>query len=76
LKEQGVRLYKNIHTSGHAKKEDHRDFITFLQPENIIPSHGHIGKLGSYVELAREEGYSLGEDIFLSENGKVVEINE
>ena len=74
LKEQGVRLYKNIHTSGHAKKEDHRDFIKFLDPEHIIPSHGHIQKLGSYVELAREEGYSLGEDVHLSENGKIIEI--
>jgi ribonuclease J len=74
LKQQGVRLYKNVHTSGHAKKEDHRDFIKFLDPEHIIPSHGHIQKLGSYVELAREEGYSLGDDIHLSENGKVVNI--
>ncbi|MFB6158577.1 MAG: MBL fold metallo-hydrolase [Candidatus Nanohalobium sp.] len=74
LSEQGVRLYKNVHTSGHAKKEDHRDFIKFLDPEHIIPSHGDIQKLGSYVELAREEGYSLGEDVHLSENGKVIEI--
>jgi ribonuclease J len=75
LSEQGVRLYKEIHTSGHAKKEDHRDFITYLEPNHIIPSHGHLGKLGSYVELAREEGYSLGEDVHLSENGKVIELN-
>ena len=75
LSEQGVRLYKEIHTSGHAKKEDHRDFITYLQPEHIIPSHGHLQKLGSYVELAREEGYSLGDDVHLSENGKVIELN-
>lgn len=74
LKERGVRIYKNVHASGHAKKEDHRDFITFLDPENIIPSHGDIKKLGSYVELAREEGYSLGEDVHLSENGKIIDI--
>lgn len=74
LKDQGVRLYKNVHTSGHAKKEDHRDFITFLQPENIVPSHGHIQKLGDYVQLAREEGYKLEEDVFISENGRTIEI--
>ena len=75
MKEQGVRLYKDVHTSGHARKEDHRDFIHMLDPENIVPSHGNIQKLGSYVELAREEGYKLEEDVFISENGRTIEIN-
>lgn len=74
MKEQGVRLYKNVHTSGHAKKEDHRDFINYMDPENIVPSHGNIQKLGDYVELAREEGYTLEEDIFIGENGREIEI--
>ena len=74
LTDQGVRLYKNIHTSGHAQKEDHRDFITFLQPDNIVPSHGPIQKQGDYLQLAREEGYTLEQDIFLSENGRTIEI--
>ena len=75
LKQNGVRIYKDVHTSGHAKKEDHRDFIQMLEPENIVPSHGHIKKLGSYVELAREEGYKLEEDIFIGENGRIIEID-
>ena len=74
LTDQGVRLYKNIHTSGHAQKEDHRDFITFLKPDNIVPSHGPIQKQGDYLQLAREEGYTLEKDIFLSENGRTIEI--
>jgi ribonuclease J len=75
LTDQGVRLYKEIHTSGHAYKEDHRDFINLLDPNNIVPSHGHIQKLGDYVELAREEGYTLEEDVFIGENGREIEIN-
>jgi len=47
-----------------------------LQPNNIVPSHGHIQKLGSYVELAREEGYTLEEDVFIGENGREIEINK
>ena len=74
MRDRGVRIYQDIHTTGHAHKEDHRDFIKFLDPENIVPSHGHIHKLGSYVELAREEGFTLEEDVFLSENGRVIEI--
>jgi len=76
LKDKGVRIYPGIHTTGHAHKEDHRDFINFLQPEHIVPSHGTIQKLGSYVELGREEGYSLGEDIYISENGKCINLDE
>ena len=75
MKEKGVRLYKEIHTSGHAYREDHRDFINLLQPENIVPSHGNIQKLGDYVELAREEGYELEKNVFIGENGREIEIN-
>ncbi|MFB6203368.1 MAG: MBL fold metallo-hydrolase [Candidatus Nanohaloarchaea archaeon] len=75
LKDQSVRMYKGIHTTGHALKEDHRDFIQFLDPENIVPSHGDIKKLGSYVELAREEGYSLEKDVFIGENGRIIDLD-
>ena len=74
LEEQGVRIYPGIHTTGHARREDHRDFINFLDPENIVPSHGNIQKLGAYVELAREEGYTLEEDVFVGENGRIIDI--
>jgi ribonuclease J len=74
LKSNGVRIYKDIHTSGHARKEDHRDFIHALKPENIVPSHGGIHELAEYVELAREEGYSLNEDVFISSNQNTLEI--
>lgn len=75
LSDKGVRIYKNIHTSGHASREDHRDFIKLLQPDNIIPSHGDLKKLSSYVELAREEGYTLEEDIHLGENGRIISLD-
>lgn len=75
LREKGVRLYMDVHTTGHAHREDHRDFIKYLKPDNIVPSHGTIQKLGDYVQLAREEGYSLEEDVFIGENGRTIEID-
>jgi ribonuclease J len=75
LKEKGVRIYDEIHTTGHAHREDHRDFIKFLKPENIVPSHGDIQKLGAYVELAREEGYTLEKDVYISENGRKINLD-
>jgi ribonuclease J len=76
MRKKGVRLYKGIHTTGHAHREDHRDFIHFLDPEQIVPSHGPIQKQGDYVQLAREEGYTLEEDIYVSENGRVINLDE
>jgi ribonuclease J len=72
-KEQGARIYKDIHTSGHAKREDNRDMIRMLRPNNIIPAHGTTEMLASYATLAREEGYALNEDLFLCENGNIIE---
>lgn len=74
IREQGGLLYRDIHTSGHAKREGNREMIRTLEPENIIPAHGTTEMLASYATLAREEGYQLGKNIFLSENGGIVEI--
>lgn len=75
IKEAGALLYKDIHTSGHAKREGNREMIRTLEPDNIVPAHGTTEMLASYATLAREEGYSLGEDVFLSENGSIVELD-
>jgi ribonuclease J len=40
LKLSGIRIFKDIHQSGHAAKEDLRDFINLVKPKNIIPAHG------------------------------------
>lgn len=74
IREQGGLLYRDIHTSGHAKREGNREMLRTLEPENIIPAHGTTEMLASYATLAREEGYRLGENVFLSENGGTVEI--
>ena len=74
LRTHGVRIYKDAHVSGHARREDHRDLIRMLQPENIVPSHGEIEKLAAYAELASEEGYDVGKDLHLMHNGKALEI--
>lgn len=76
LKQKGVRMYMDIHTTGHAHREDHRDFINYMDPDYIVPSHGTIQLLGAYAELAREEGYDIEENVFISENGRTIDIDE
>lgn len=64
-----VRILTDVHVSGHAGREDMRDLIRLLNPEYILPSHAEFKRRSSYAELAREEGYKVGKDVLLLENG-------
>jgi ribonuclease J len=75
LKSQGARIFTNVHVSGHAGREDHRDFIRMLNPMHIVPAHGDLEMLASYTELAEEEGYKLGNNIHLLRNGQAQVFN-
>jgi len=75
LKSSGARIFTNAHVSGHAGKEDHRDFIRMLDPKHLIPSHGDLNMLAAYTELAEEEGYKLGNDIHILRNGQAQVFN-
>jgi len=72
LSEQGVRVYRNVHASGHAHKEDHRKLLKMLNPENVVPAHGGIDHLGAYAELAIEEGYTIEKNVHISQNGRIL----
>ncbi|HIH72233.1 MAG TPA: RNase J family beta-CASP ribonuclease [Thermococcaceae archaeon] len=74
LRMRGVRMVKDLHVSGHASREDHRYLIKLLNPENIIPAHGEFRMLTHYAELAEEEGYLIGRDVFVSRNGYKVDV--
>ena len=75
LRMKGVRMIKDLHVSGHASREDHRYLLRMLNPENIVPAHGEFRMLTHYAELAEEEGYLIGRDVFVSRNGYTVEIS-
>lgn len=72
LKELGVRIFKDIHVSGHAAREDIRDLINIIEPEHVIPCHGPHGLVGGAGELAEQMGYKMGKDVHLLENGKKI----
>ncbi|MDY6789068.1 MAG: RNase J family beta-CASP ribonuclease [Candidatus Nanohaloarchaea archaeon] len=74
LRESGAKVIKEVHASGHAKREDCRRLVRLLEPEVIVPASGTTEMLASFAELGREEGYTLNEDFFICENGSVLEI--
>lgn len=56
MKDKKVRIFSDLHVSGHACREDHREFLNLLKPQNLIPTHGEIAMLESQRELAVECG--------------------
>ena len=69
LKKHGVRIFKDIHVSGHAAREDLRDLINLVQPKNLIPAHGDYSMKDAFVELAMDKGYKVGKNIHILEDG-------
>ncbi|HVL87384.1 MAG TPA: RNase J family beta-CASP ribonuclease [Candidatus Thermoplasmatota archaeon] len=69
LKGQGARLIKGAHVSGHASREDHRELLAMLEPENIFPAHGNLDMQSNFAELAENHGWKLNDSVFLSRNG-------
>ncbi len=74
LRRKGVRIFKDIHVSGHAAKEDLRDLINMVQPDHIIPAHGDINMASALSELAMEMEYRVGEDVHIMQNGQFLTI--
>ena len=74
LKLFGVRIFKDIHQSGHAAREDLRDFINLIKPRNIIPAHGTKEMKDSLAELAVEMGYKIDQNVFLIRDGQKIDL--
>jgi ribonuclease J len=74
LKKIGVRMFKNIHVSGHASREDLRDLIKLVKPKNVIPAHGNFQMTSALVDLLNEMGYAP-ENIHLMQNGDRLKFN-
>lgn len=69
LRSFNVRIFKDIHTSGHAAREDLRDLINIVKPKHIIPAHGEIGMTSALADLAVEMGYKKGNNVHVMSNG-------
>jgi len=74
LKQKGVRIFGDVHVSGHASREDLRDFINMIQAEHIIPAHGDLSKLTPMAELASELGYKLGKNVHIMQDTQKLEV--
>lgn len=73
LKTKKVRLFTDVHVSGHAYREDHRELIHLVQPEHVIPTHGEPFMLEALKSLALEMNYKE-DKVHLLHNGDRLKI--
>lgn len=74
LKKNNVRIFDNVHVSGHGGREDLRDLIKLTNPEHVIPSHGDLKKLLAGADLAQEMGYTLNKTVHILQNKNSVNL--
>ncbi len=63
-----------VHVSGHACREELKLMLALTRPKYFMPIHGENKHLAAHRDLAKEMGVPA-ENIFVSEIGKVLEIN-
>lgn len=56
LLDMKIKIIKDIHVSGHAASEDLKEILKLLNPENVIPVHGDIGRMECLKKIAEELG--------------------
>ncbi len=74
LRNSGIRIFKDVHQSGHAAREDLRDLINLVKPKHIIPAHGGLKMKTSLAELSREMGYK-DDQIHIIQNGDRIRLS-
>ena len=74
LRKRRVRIFTDLHVSGHAAREDIRDLITMTKPGVVIPAHGPKEFRENVMDLCLEMGYQR-RDVLMVENGRRVSLS-
>lgn len=79
LYRRGVNVYHDssveVHVSGHACQEELKLMHSLIKPKYFMPIHGEFRHLIQHKELAESMGMP-SENIFVSDIGRVIEIDE
>jgi len=65
-----IRVFKDAHVSGHASREDQKEFLQLLKPRHYIPTHGGIEKLAAAAAIAKSIGYILNQNVHILQDGQ------
>lgn len=70
MKMAGVRIFEDLHVSGHAYREDHYELVSLLQPRHLVPAHGSMSMTAEYAQFAGELGYTIQSTVHVLRNGQ------
>jgi ribonuclease J len=60
-----------VHVSGHPRRDELRDMISWVRPKILIPAHGEALHLAEHAELARRAGVP---HVLVCRNGDLVRL--
>lgn len=73
----GAKVYfsqiADVHTSGHASREDLKLMINLVRPKFLIPIHGEIYMRNAHAEIGQSLGMPEGNTLVV-ENGDILEM--
>jgi len=72
LRNYGVRIFRDIHTSGHASYEDLRDLIKMTNPEHVVPAHACRPIVDPMEDLVKDMGFNKTEVHFMNNGRKIM----
>ena len=79
LSRQGAKIVhyetSDVHSSGHAYRDEATWLIARIHPKFFIPLHGYHYMLRSHVEIAQATGIPA-ENTIIANNGSIMEIRE
>jgi ribonuclease J len=74
----GATLYTkdgmDIHTSGHASREEQKIMLNLIKPKYFMPAHGELFMRVAHKKTAMTLGIS-DRNIFLTDNGSIIDID-
>lgn len=74
LKKSKPRIFRDVHVSGHPRREDLRDIMQIVKPQHVIPAHAARDKTKYMADLVSEMGYKLGKQCHLMEDGGILKL--
>lgn len=79
LSRQGGKIVhyetSDVHSSGHAYRDEARWIIAHIAPQFFIPLHGYHYMLRSHTEIAQSTGIS-SQHCIIPDDGSIIEIRE
>ncbi|PIN79560.1 ribonuclease J [Candidatus Woesearchaeota archaeon CG10_big_fil_rev_8_21_14_0_10_34_8] len=74
LKDKQVKIFKDVHVSGHAAGKDLKEFIKLTNPKHIFPAHGPYENQQHLIKIAKGLDYS-DEFLHCCHDGETTTIN-